>query len=147
MRLYTLRDKSLISKFIGHANESSQMRATFSDDGEYVISGSEDARIVVWNAEPRYQKRSLFWRKGSSEQVRACEWWEAHSRAITVAIFAPSSVKNRLQSVGLRPILAGGAGGDSLGAMAEGAIIVAADLNGKVKVYENNVLLEAWLKG
>lgn len=147
MRLYTLRDKSLISKFIGHTNESSQIRATFSDDGEYVISGSEDARIVIWNTEPRYQKRSLFWRRSGSEQVRACEWWEAHSRAVTVAIFAPSSAKNRLQSVGLRPVLATGATGDSLAAMAEGTIIVAADLNGKVKVYENNVLLESWLKG
>lgn len=147
MRLYTLQDKSLISKFIGHTNESSQIRATFSDDGEYVISGSEDARIVIWNAEPRYQKRSLFWRRGNLEQVRACEWWEAHSRAVTVAIFAPSTVKNRLQSVGLRPVLATGTAGDSLASMAEGAIIVAADLNGKVKVYESNVLLESWLKG
>jgi hypothetical protein len=60
-----------------------------------------------------------------------------HSKGVTCAIFAPSSVRNRLQGVGLRPVL----GGDN----DEGQIIVAVDLNGRIKIYENSSILESWL--
>lgn len=142
LRLYTLRDKTIISKFVGHTNDSSQIRATFSDDGEYIISGSEDNKVFIWSVENRYRKKSLFGSLSSSsakERVKACEFFEAHSKAVTCAIFAPSSVRNRLQGVGLRPVL--------VGEMADGHIIVAADLNGQVKVYENSLALEGWLAG
>lgn len=139
VRLYTLQDKTVVSKYIGLLNQTSQIRASFSDDGEYIIAGSEDHRVFIWNAENRYrQARSLFSRT-PSHHVKSCEYFQAHSKAVTAVVFAPSAVRNRLQSVGLRPVLGGG------GESAEGQIIAAVDLNGRVRIYENNSLLEDWL--
>lgn len=52
IRLYNLRDKSLETKFKGHENTCSQIHATFSDDAQYVVSGSEDRKVYIWNANP-----------------------------------------------------------------------------------------------
>lgn len=49
VRMYNARDKSLELKFKGNENTSSQIHATFSDDAQYVISGSEDRRVYIWN--------------------------------------------------------------------------------------------------
>ncbi|KAL1919833.1 uncharacterized protein VTP21DRAFT_1764 [Calcarisporiella thermophila] len=51
IRLYNVRDKSLEYKYKGLENSSSQIRASFSDDGRHVICGSEDRYVHVWEAE------------------------------------------------------------------------------------------------
>jgi hypothetical protein len=45
MRLYHASDKIVEAKYAGHENTSSQIRATFSDDGKWIISGSEDRHV------------------------------------------------------------------------------------------------------
>jgi WD40 repeat protein len=135
--LYTLRDKSVVCKFIGHRNNSSQIKGSFSDDGEYAISGSEDNKVFIWNVENRYSQRSIFSRT-PQQHIKSCEYFETHSKPVTCAIFAPASVRNRLQSVGLRPVY----NGDD---HSQGQIVVAVDLNGKIKIYENSSNLETWL--
>lgn len=37
------------SKYKGHANASTQIRASFSPCGKYVICGSDDGRVYIWN--------------------------------------------------------------------------------------------------
>ncbi|RFU26502.1 hypothetical protein B7463_g9844, partial [Scytalidium lignicola] len=49
VRIYNLRDKSLEMKFRGHENTCSQINASFSDDGQYVICGSEDRKAYIWS--------------------------------------------------------------------------------------------------
>lgn len=132
----------MISKFIGNVNETSQIRATFSDDGEFVISGSEDGRIYIWNTEGRLQRRSLVF-GGSSTRTKTVECWQMDSKPVAAAIFAPYVVYSKLQSLGLRPILDGGGMG---AAVTEGLIVVATDLGGRIKIYENNRSLIAWLQ-
>lgn len=193
IRLYTLRDKSIICKFYGHINQSSQIKASFSDDGEYCISGGEDGKICIWSVENRFGKRG-FWRRigdrfsgangGSSgkvgsndsinsntnssyqtstsssffntgaklraiinrkfkgEYVKGVEYWNTHSRPVMSVVFAPSCVKMKLQAFGLRPIL-----GSRADLYSEGHIIVAVDLKGRIRVYENNSLLYDWMRG
>ena len=49
VRMYNFRDKSLEVKFKGNTNSCSQIHATFSDTGKFVICGSEDRRVYIWN--------------------------------------------------------------------------------------------------
>ncbi|KAJ1670563.1 hypothetical protein EV182_008128, partial [Spiromyces aspiralis] len=49
LRMYSLREQALLRKYKGHVNASSQANATFSSNGQYMISGSEDHNIYVWS--------------------------------------------------------------------------------------------------
>ena len=48
VRLYNARDKGLELKLRGHENASSQVRASFADDSDHIICGSEDRRAYLW---------------------------------------------------------------------------------------------------
>lgn len=52
IRLYDLRDLSLVCKYKGCTNISSQIRATVSPDNKYIISGSENSSFYIW---PMYE--------------------------------------------------------------------------------------------
>jgi WD repeat-containing protein 44 len=89
-RIYNYRDKSVQSKFKGLENTSSQIRASFSDDARYVISGSEDKKAYIWPS-------------GSSEKDKdkhPMEVFEAHTCAVTAAIMAPTRTRQLLQASG-----------------------------------------------
>ncbi|KAK9893812.1 hypothetical protein P389DRAFT_198558 [Cystobasidium minutum MCA 4210] len=43
-----ISERHIDAKYKAHENTSSQIRATFSDDGRYVISGSEDRQCYIW---------------------------------------------------------------------------------------------------
>lgn len=57
--MYNLRDKNVLFKYKGHQNVASQLRAGLTTDAAYVISGSEDCRIFIWNADGKFQKKGL----------------------------------------------------------------------------------------
>lgn len=140
LRAYTLRDKSLLCKYKGGlVNQTSQIRASYSDDGEWIVSGSEDNRVYVWSVEGRHSKKSLFGRRDHNSAV---EYYNAHAVPTTVAVFAPTAVRTRLQSALLRPVPV-----DEQHSFADGQIIVSADMSGKIKVLENNRHLDDWLAG
>lgn len=84
VRVYNFRDKSLDIKFKGYENTCSQIHATFSDDGKYIISGSEDRRVYIWNVGPE---------EGERHKKRPVEYFEAHSDIVTVAILAPTKTR------------------------------------------------------
>ncbi|KAI8064398.1 WD40-repeat-containing domain protein [Gongronella butleri] len=48
IRMINMKDKSLIYKYKGLMNTTMQIKASFSDDGKYIISGSEDCNAYVW---------------------------------------------------------------------------------------------------
>lgn len=52
IRLYDLRDLSLVCKYKGCTNISSQIRATVSQDNKYIICGSENSSFYIW---PMYE--------------------------------------------------------------------------------------------
>lgn len=91
VRLYNLRDKTLECKFKGHEHGSSQLSASFSDDGKYVICGSESRKVFIWSAT-------------NSDSVTKdrypCETFDAHGEIVTTAIFAPTKTRQLLGSSG-----------------------------------------------
>ncbi|KAK4239573.1 WD40-repeat-containing domain protein [Achaetomium macrosporum] len=93
IRIYNLRDKSLEVKLKGHENMCSQIAATFSDDGKYVICGSEDRKTFLWSL------------TGSDALVQdkdksPCEYFEAHGDIVTTALFAPTKTRMLLGQSG-----------------------------------------------
>lgn len=52
LRLYQTDDYSMIWKYKGLKNDQMQIKATVSSDGRYIISGSENGNIYIWNLDP-----------------------------------------------------------------------------------------------
>ncbi|XP_059148415.1 WD repeat-containing protein 44-like isoform X2 [Physella acuta] len=86
IRLYNLRDLTLSCKYKGCMNNSSQIRASFSPTGKYVICGSEDHFLYVWKTNHEFIKFT------SARRDRN-DYWEAikvHNAVVTSAVFAPN---------------------------------------------------------
>ncbi|XP_014351416.1 WD repeat-containing protein 44 [Latimeria chalumnae] len=86
IRLYDLRDLSLSMKYKGYVNSSSQIKASFGHDYNYVVSGSEDKYVYIWST---YHDLSKF----TSVRRDRNDFWEgikAHNAVVTSAIFAPN---------------------------------------------------------
>ncbi|XP_017878096.1 WD repeat-containing protein 44 [Ceratina calcarata] len=149
IRLYDLRDLNLSCKYKGYVNVSSQIKASFSPDGQYIVSGSENQCIYIWKTNHDYSKFSSVRRDRN-------DFWEgikAHNAVVTCAVFAPNpdsiikqieereqwenkeDAKNLASStVGVSPVdpvveqRTKGCGGH---------VLVSADFNGCIKVFLN----------
>jgi len=143
IRLYDLRDLNLSCKYKGYVNNSSQIRACFSHDGKYIISGSENQYIYMWKTHHDYAKFS------SARRDRN-DYWEAikaHNAVVTSAVFAPEShslieqiERHRREREDERTshLAAEGAVG-AVGGRSCGYVLVSADFNGCIKVFVNRV--------
>lgn len=49
IRLIHMTDYSIGCKYKGTVNESMQIKASMSEDGRYIICGSEIGRVLIWN--------------------------------------------------------------------------------------------------
>ncbi|KAH8801615.1 WD40-repeat-containing domain protein [Xylogone sp. PMI_703] len=91
VRIYNLKDKALEVKLRGHENTCSQIKASFSDDGQYVICGSEDRKAYIWSLAPE---------DVDNKDKRPIELFEAHSDMVTAAVFAPTKSRQLLSTSG-----------------------------------------------
>lgn len=87
VRLYNFRDKSLELKFKGNENNFSQIRAMFSDDGRYVVCGSEDRKAYIW---------SLHQSSGEKRDRTPMETFDAHDSITTAVCIAPTKTRQHL---------------------------------------------------
>nr|CAB3267704.1 WD repeat-containing protein 44-like [Phallusia mammillata] len=125
VRLYDLRDLSLTCKYRGLTNLSSQIKATFSPDNNFIICGSEDKSIFIWrtNLPPDVTKISSFRRDRNDcwESIRA------HNAVVTCAIFAPKPQRReKLEST--LPAKTKSSSNESY-------VIISADFNGVIKIF------------
>lgn len=87
IRMYNFQDRTLDLKFKGHENEQSQIEAFFSDDGRYVISGSEDERTYIW----RLQEPGV-----TGKERQEYEYFHFNKSHVTCAKFVPTNMKRIL---------------------------------------------------
>uniref|UniRef100_A0A1A9V5Z4 WD repeat-containing protein 44 n=1 Tax=Glossina austeni TaxID=7395 RepID=A0A1A9V5Z4_GLOAU len=137
VRLYDLRDLNLSCKYKGYINISSQIKASFSHDGKYIIAGSENQCIYIWKTNHDYSKLSSVRRDRS-------DFWEgikAHNATVTCAIFAPhpeaiikpepDEISNEKQTNNQPdPLVEQHKKGC-------GYVMISADFNGAIKVFIN----------
>ncbi|KAH0632309.1 hypothetical protein KY284_035095 [Solanum tuberosum] len=88
-RIRIFDGSDMIYKFRGFRNTSSQIAASFSSDGKYVISASEDSHVYMWKREEPKSPRG---KVRTSISVQAHERF--HCKDVSVAIPWLGSVKN-----------------------------------------------------
>ena len=91
IRMYNLRDRNLEIKFRGNENSCSQIHASFSDDGKFVVCGSEDRKVYVWPTGPLERTEG---------DRRPMEIFEAHNTIVTSAVMVPAATRRLLAKSG-----------------------------------------------
>lgn len=112
----------VLCKFKGHHNQNAQIQATFSSDGEFFISGSEQPDVFIWRANMMDVQGCC---AGPTQKQRAYEKFHTEEQHVTVAKFVPDEVRNS-RAFPLERLT---------GAL--GRIIVSTGYTGKVHVFEN----------
>lgn len=91
VRVYNLNDKLLQVKYKGLENQSSQINARFSDDGKYIISGSEDRKAYIWEVSSQ---------DNEIKDKQPYESFDAHPEVATTALMAPTKTRQLLSASG-----------------------------------------------
>jgi WD40 repeat protein len=148
IRLYNLRDKALERKYKGLDNTSSQIKATFSDDGRFIISGSESKQIFIWSTDnnsdpfPSTAKKAFMSFKKKDEET-SYETLDAHSAIVTAAIVAPTTTKQILMKHG--DIILNSVTQDPINdatvkdPIKNGHILISCDYAGNLKVFRRDI--------
>ncbi|CAH8841677.1 unnamed protein product [Trichobilharzia szidati] len=89
LRLVDARDYHTLCKYRGFVNETSQIRASFSPTGRYLISGSENAFFYIWQKSLDVDRVSRFSRV-RKDRNNCWEAIKAHDTMVTVAVFSPN---------------------------------------------------------
>uniref|UniRef100_A0A8B9GFJ1 WD repeat-containing protein 44 n=1 Tax=Amazona collaria TaxID=241587 RepID=A0A8B9GFJ1_9PSIT len=141
IRLYDLRDLSLSMKYKGYVNSSSQIKASFSHDFTYIVSGSEDKYVYIWST---YHDLSKF----TSVRRDRNDFWEgikAHNAVVTSAIFAPNpGLMVALETSEKQEAESKGEDSETSDTIPSGAlktdhteVLLSADFTGAIKVFIN----------
>lgn len=91
---------TLQRKFKGLHNSNTQIRASFSENGDYIICGSDDGSVYFWNtngsaqAVPSHEESPPG--LAPLQKSSSYESFQAHSDIATVAIFAPCGARRIL---------------------------------------------------
>jgi WD40 repeat protein len=90
VRMYNMHDQMLDMKFKGLENEQSQITASFSDDVQYIISGSEDNRTYIWSV------KGSMTPEARKKDIQDYEYFHSNQSMVTAAVFAPTLTRKIL---------------------------------------------------
>ncbi|KAG7383307.1 WD repeat-containing protein 44 [Phytophthora pseudosyringae] len=132
MRLFSVDNYSRICKYKGLVNGHLQIKGRFSQDGDFVICGSENGSVYVWN-KARYLRSMSIGKSSKQDRNSSYEFFtaaEPPNGIVTVALFAPAStfamVKSKLEA------------SDDVSPNACTGLIVSASYDGCIKVFERS---------
>ncbi|KAF0746943.1 hypothetical protein AaE_007931, partial [Aphanomyces astaci] len=136
MRLFSVDNYSRVCKYKGLVNNYLQIKGRFSQDGDYVICGSENAHVYIWNKSAIHSSSMLLGHK--QDRNNAFESFSAADTTggvVTVALFAPASTYALVNHDSDVEGSSRGSADDVHGKACTG-YIVTASYNGCIKVYE-----------
>ncbi|CCI46596.1 unnamed protein product [Albugo candida] len=99
MRLFSVDNYSRVCKYKGLLNDHLQIKGRFSQDGDYVICGSENGNVYIWNKQT-FLSSSLM-KSGKHDRNASYEYFcaaESTNGIVTVALFAPASAHAMVKS-------------------------------------------------
>ena len=111
-------------KYKGHSNQNAQIRASYSSNGRFIVSGSEQPDVYVWRADTAKTAQCGCGGSGVAKQS-SYEKFSTSERHVTVALFAPDDIRTA-RAFPVEELTE-----------AKGQIIVAAGYSGQISVYEN----------
>ncbi|KAL7747719.1 WD repeat-containing protein 44 [Sorochytrium milnesiophthora] len=145
VRLYLVRDKGLECKYRGLVNKQMQIKASFSNDGRYIVCGSEDGCAYIWRVvvddlhtadrghHHHHSSLLSMFGIGKHDPGDQFESFEVSSQPVTATVFAPIRTSVILENAGLLSPPAFEGPVDA----AHNAILVTADYYGVIRIFLN----------
>ncbi|GLT92533.1 hypothetical protein SLE2022_103670 [Rubroshorea leprosula] len=97
-RIHALDGSEIVHKFKGFRNTNSQIAASYSVDGKYVICASEDSNVYVWRREERRNTGT-----GKKSLITTAAYEQFPCKDVSVAIPWPGVVKGEPPSLSSAP--------------------------------------------
>lgn len=163
VRLYRLRDKSLIAVFKGCVNLTSQIKAHIGDDLQYIISASENGRVVIWKnfleeertssdaagtMKPKQKMKILISAALHRDKSRQFEYFSLGSSTSsnTASMALPSNEQHRMTCAIFAPISVSNQvesylSQHGISSDVQSRIIVCADMKGHLFIFMNHTKL------
>lgn len=106
IRLLSVADYFQLGKFKSsrYVNTHMQIKASFSEDNKYIIAGSQDGHVFIWNSilEDKITFKKMIQKENRNE---SCEYFDGtveDGGATTCAIFLPLSSLRQIPSIQLQ---------------------------------------------
>jgi len=123
LRVYDSSGK-LDCKYKGHLNQNAQIRASYSSNGRFIVSGSEQPDVYIWHTNAAKTAQCGCGASAVAKQS-GYEKFSTGEQHVIVALFAPDDVR-ATRAFPLEELTD-----------AKGEIIIAAGYSGQISVYEN----------
>ena len=134
IRLIDMENFMVVCKYTGYSNSRTVIGASFSNDGKYVICGSDTGRIHIWNRETHAQQAHTTVSKVTHTNPEHESFFpDASNDVVTKAVFAPSSAVAKATQINPGIYIL-----DYIPDLTS-RIIVSADSNGYIKVFSRGL--------
>ncbi|KAJ3386005.1 WD repeat-containing protein 44 [Lobulomyces angularis] len=147
LRVYSLRDKSLVCKYKGADTKNTQLRGCVDDDGKFIFCGGSDSCVHAWLIDCKNNSGVLNNIRAEANVKHSVEKFQAvEDQAILTCVqIAPKILReqvNEMQNIAppmkdYSRSITSESSADMYKADLEGAILAVGDNYGRVLIYEN----------